>query len=297
MFTLVELLSLALLFLILVGLAFLLDHVRKTTPSPDGDSVDEDYGFAVTNTGTRTGPRRRRAALARARRLAAAEGLSTESESESEEEDESVYYDYTGVGEPSASGQRRQSKKDANREAKREAQASRAAAVEAAHERAAAEEEARAAEDAAEEEVARLAEEEARKKREEREKKEQEEYESWKDLISVEDAGEATREDLSADPDRLTKFCNYIRDGKVIVLEELGAEFDMPTEEVVDRLTRLEETGMISGFFDDRGKFIYVSREEMEEVAKFIRRKGRVSIQEIATESTRLLHLDAVASN
>ena len=42
---------------------------------------------------------------------------------------------------------------------------------------------------------------------------------------------------------------------------------------------------------DDRGKFIYISQEELEAVAKFIRQRGRVSISELAESSNKLINL------
>lgn len=45
------------------------------------------------------------------------------------------------------------------------------------------------------------------------------------------------------------------------------------------------------GVIDDRGKFIYISREEMEAVAKFIRQRGRVSLSDLAESSNQLIQL------
>ena len=59
----------------------------------------------------------------------------------------------------------------------------------------------------------------------------------------------------------------------------------------MNRLEVLEKLGRITGVFDDRGKFIYVTVEELEEVAKFIIKKGRVSISELAKESNKLIDL------
>ena len=42
---------------------------------------------------------------------------------------------------------------------------------------------------------------------------------------------------------------------------------------------------------DDRGKFIYISQEELEAVARFIRQQGRLSIQDLAASSNRLIKL------
>lgn len=43
---------------------------------------------------------------------------------------------------------------------------------------------------------------------------------------------------------------------------------------------------------DDRGKFIYIMRDELEAMAKFIKRKGRVRISAIAQESNKLIDLN-----
>lgn len=50
---------------------------------------------------------------------------------------------------------------------------------------------------------------------------------------------------------------------------------------------------MFVGVIDDRGKFIYITREEMEAVAKFIRQRGRVSLADIAESSNQLIQLGA----
>lgn len=47
------------------------------------------------------------------------------------------------------------------------------------------------------------------------------------------------------------------------------------------------------GVTDDRGKFIYISPEELEAVAKFIKQRGRVTISELAESSNTLVNLQA----
>ena len=42
---------------------------------------------------------------------------------------------------------------------------------------------------------------------------------------------------------------------------------------------------------DDRGKFIYITQEELEAVVKFIKQRGRVSITELAESSNNLINL------
>lgn len=188
-------------------------------------------------------------------------------------------------------GGRVKKKKEANREARREAREARLAQLQEMREREERREELRREQEEEEERREREREEEERKQREEKEMREREEYEEWKGLFEVEETGEDA---VTAEEDEgmMERFCEYVREGKMVVLEEMAAEFGLKTEAVVDRLVKLEESGGISGVFDDRGKFIYVSREEMEAVADFIHSRGRVSIQDLARESTRLLHLD-----
>lgn len=41
---------------------------------------------------------------------------------------------------------------------------------------------------------------------------------------------------------------------------------------MIEKLKQFEEEGKLSGVIDDRGKFIYVTKDEMEKVAEFIHR-------------------------
>lgn len=78
---------------------------------------------------------------------------------------------------------------------------------------------------------------------------------------------------------------------KVVLLEDLAAHFKLKTQEAIDRVNQLQEDGELTGVVDDRGKFIYISQEELEAVAKFIRQRGRVSIAELAESSNKLINL------
>ena len=68
----------------------------------------------------------------------------------------------------------------------------------------------------------------------------------------------------------------------------------MKTQDAIDRLQKLVADGTLTGVIDDRGKFIYISRAEMESVAKFIRQRGRVSLTDLAENSNQLIELSAV---
>merc|ERR1711978_449686 len=136
-----------------------------------------------------------------------------------------------------------------------------------------------------EKEEERLQEEEEKKER-----KEHEEYLKLKEAFSVEDEGcdAAEGED---EENMLLNFINYIKETKVVKLEDLAAHFKLKTQEAIDRVTTLLADGMITGVIDDRGKFIYISREELEAVAKYIKQQGRVSITDLAASSNKLIKL------
>nr|CAG4647612.1 EOG090X0N9E [Megafenestra aurita]SVE92817.1 EOG090X0N9E [Megafenestra aurita] len=144
-----------------------------------------------------------------------------------------------------------------------------------------------------EEQLEKEKEEQAKKEAEEKLIKEHEEYLKIKASFTVDEQGFDAEEE-SAEENLLQKFVDYIQDTKVVLLEELAAHFQLKTQEAIDRLQRLLQEGILTGVIDDRGKFIYISRAEMEAVAKFIRQRGRVSLSDLAENSSQLIHLGQV---
>jgi flagellar biosynthesis GTPase FlhF len=151
---------------------------------------------------------------------------------------------------------------------------------------------ARAARDAERETLEQAQEEEIRRAALERAKKEEEEAQKWMSSFTVEDEGEdaLAAEEASALADRMETF---LKSKKTVGLEELAAEFKMRTAEVIEKIKLLEDQDRITGVMDDRGKYIYISREEMKAVANYIKRRGRIAISELAKESTELVDLGA----
>ncbi|XP_022288372.2 DDRGK domain-containing protein 1-like [Crassostrea virginica] len=140
------------------------------------------------------------------------------------------------------------------------------------------------------EEAARAEQEKLRKEEEER--REEEEYLKLKEAFSVEEEGE---EDIGPDltsQSLLQEFIDYIKEMKVIMLEDLAAHFKIKTQDAVDRIKDLQTEGHLTGVMDDRGKFIYITVEELESVAKFMKQHGRVSISDLAESSNRLINLN-----
>ena len=93
------------------------------------------------------------------------------------------------------------------------------------------EEEKKKREQEKEEEMAQ--EEEEKRLREEKERKEQEEYEKLKAAFSVEGEG-CDAEDDGDEENKLLRFVNYIKETKVVMLEDLAAQFHLKTQEAID---------------------------------------------------------------
>lgn len=157
------------------------------------------------------------------------------------------------------------------------------------------EEQERNLQDAKEQEKEKIQLEEEQRIREEKERKEQEEYDAMKEAFIVDEEG--FDEDPEEDQENLLeKFIQYIKDTKVVVLEDLAAHFQMKTDDTIDRVSTLIKEEKLTGVIDDRGKFIFISQEELEAVGKFITQRGRVSISELAENSNRLISLETKSS-
>lgn len=132
-------------------------------------------------------------------------------------------------------------------------------------------------------------EEEEKQAKEEQERKEYEEYLKMKEAFAVEEEGYEEGEEESKN--LLQEFIDFIKSNKVVVIEDLASQFKLKTQAVIDRIKDLQNDDILTGVIDDRGKFIYVSPQEMEAVAKFIKQQGRISIAELAENSNKLINL------
>ena len=110
-------------------------------------------------------------------------------------------------------------------------------------------------------------------------------------MFTVEGEGTVEQEIQQESQGLLQEFIDHIVERKVVVLEELAAEFGLRTQDVVSRVQALESMGRITGVMDDRGKFIYISPEEMQKVAEYINSKGRVSISDLAKKSNEFVKM------
>ncbi|NWV07822.1 DDRGK protein, partial [Ptilonorhynchus violaceus] len=134
-------------------------------------------------------------------------------------------------------------------------------------------------------------EEEKRKAKEEEEKREYEEYLKLKESFVVEEEG--VEESMTEEQSRsfLMEFLEYVKKTKVIQLEDLASHLGLRTQDAINRIQDLLADGTLTGVIDDRGKFIYITAEEMAAVARYIKQRGRVSIAELARASNSLINL------
>lgn len=65
-------------------------------------------------------------------------------------------------------------------------------------------------------------------------------------------------------------------------------------QEAINRIQSLLEEEKLMGVIDDRGKFIYISLDELKAVAKFVRQRGRVSKAELAESSNKLINIQSI---
>uniref|UniRef100_UPI00398F139F DDRGK domain-containing protein 1 isoform X1 n=2 Tax=Pristiophorus japonicus TaxID=55135 RepID=UPI00398F139F len=134
-------------------------------------------------------------------------------------------------------------------------------------------------------------EEELKKVWEERQRREHEEYLKLKESFVIEEEGIEIEPAEEESQNLLQEFTNYIKSTKVVLLEDLASHFGLRTQDAINRLQDLIAEGTLTGVLDDRGKFIYITEEELAAVAQFIRQQGRVSIVELAQASNSLINL------
>mmetsp|Transcript_111054 Transcript_111054/g.358528 ORF Transcript_111054/g.358528 Transcript_111054/m.358528 type:complete len:317 (-) Transcript_111054:507-1457(-) len=129
-----------------------------------------------------------------------------------------------------------------------------------------------------------------RKRRDEKEKQEQAEFDSWRGMFAVDAEGEDDA--AGSDESVVERFIEYVKIRKVVNLEDIAAEFRMKTSAAIDRLEQLEKLGHLSGIFDDRGKFVYISAEEMASVADWLKKRGRISRGDLVAACNRIIRLN-----
>ncbi|XP_060200086.1 DDRGK domain-containing protein 1 [Lycium barbarum] len=239
----------------------------------------EQRETVVRATGTRR--MRRRPASSAASTSSAAATIDELADGSDDEEPGDGYY--------AAKSSKKKEKKRQEREAQRQAEE---ASRESKHTKQSHYDEVRRRKEEEREAKERALEEEAKARQAKEEEAAALEFEKWKGEISVDAEGTTENEVQDGSQGLLFDFVEYIKKHKCVPLEDLAAEFKLRTQECINRINSLEEMGRLSGVMDDRGKYIYISLEEMKAVADYIRREGRVSISHLASKSNQFIDLE-----
>lgn len=101
-----------------------------------------------------------------------------------------------------------------------------------------------------------------RKEKEEREQRELDEYNRMKESFAVEEQGFEQLDDAENE-NLLVAFLQHVKSTKVVHIDELAPRFNLSSEAVIERLRMLLDDKFLTGVFDDRGKFIYITEEEL----------------------------------
>ncbi|KAF8819662.1 hypothetical protein IE077_000695 [Cardiosporidium cionae] len=107
-------------------------------------------------------------------------------------------------------------------------------------------------------------------------KRDDEVYQQWKATFAIESSGHSNNATDTMN-ELLSKFISYIKKRKVVALDDLAREFDLKTKDVIARIRDLEKIEELNGVFDDRGKYIHITINEMTQLVDYINRKGRIS--------------------
>jgi hypothetical protein len=104
----------------------------------------------------------------------------------------------------------------------------------------------------------------------------------------------------------MASFIEYVKTNKVVNVDDLASMFKLRVEDVGERLRYFISSGQLTGVIDDRGKFIHITKDELDAgerlsikrinrsflVAKFVTQRGRITLSDLVDYSNRLVSLE-----
>lgn len=72
----------------------------------------------------------------------------------------------------------------------------------------------------------------------------------------------------------------------------MAVNFKLGNKAVIQRIKDLETNGIIQGVLDDRGKYIYITKEEIEGLINCVHHKGKLTRTEMITEFSKVVRLE-----
>ena len=148
-------------------------------------------------------------------------------------------------------------------------------------------------EEAEEAEEARA--EEERRRALERKEREEAELTRWKGEFTVEGEGEVTSPpsptSSASAHSTASALLQWIRAQKVVEVDEVALRLGVRTREAAERMREWEREGQLRGVWDDRGRWVEVTEEEMSRVREWVVQQGRIHIGDLVTACNRLIEV------
>eukprot|EP00957_Ditylum_brightwellii_P060115 4565106-Ditylum_brightwellii.AAC.1 len=83
-------------------------------------------------------------------------------------------------------------------------------------------------------------------------------------------------------------FVALMERNKVVAVDYIADQYGLCRDIVIKRIKVIEEEGHINGVYDDQGQFIHLTTDEMAEVVDIVRREGRIMLEKLACEFSRI---------
>lgn len=120
-----------------------------------------------------------------------------------------------------------------------------------------------------------------------RETEEQTAYEEWKMFLA------------SPDGSKKISVLEWIQEletssstSRIVYVQDLSNRFHVPSETVIGRIQQLIQAGRIAGILDCKDQsFLYITWEEMETIASYVRNQDEISLDQLAKKSKELLKI------
>jgi hypothetical protein len=83
----------------------------------------------------------------------------------------------------------------------------------------------------------------------------------------------------------------YLIKKKLSLLEDASHKFSLTIKDLVEKIKKIEAEGLISGVFDERGKYLYIEQREWDAVKNYILGKGRLKKSDLMSECAKIIKI------
>ena len=119
------------------------------------------------------------------------------------------------------------------------------------------------------------------------------ESQEWKRIMNLEEQNgiqaRGEEEERALEAELIERLMN----SKIVRLVDLALEYELPVQELKVKMTGWMNDNKVQGVFDDRGQFVCLRRSQLEEIARFIVEKGRISKHELALKCNEIVNISS----